>query len=104
MGGQPKPTVTSVPTMDPRQQQFLHTLLTLVPRAMTGFTLGERYGGPGEASYSPFTIGEGKGGTAPTARPRDRRRPGSSPLDSALTGPIVSPFTQGQTGNYPRRR
>lgn len=27
-----------------------------------------------------------------------------SPLDELLTGPIVEPFREGMTGNYPRRR
>lgn len=106
-GGQPKqPTVTQMPTKSPQQMQFLDTLLSFFPEAMTGFNLGERYGGPGQASHS-YTIGEGKGGSAPAGGPgggrRDRRNPRSSPLDSALTGPIVESFRQGQTGNYPRR-
>lgn len=104
--GQATPTVTQIPTMDPRQQQFLDTLLAFMPQAMSGFTLGEAYGGPGQANYSPITIGEGKGGAAPAGGGvrRDKPRPRRSPVDEALTGPIVSPFTQEQTGNYPRRR
>ena len=100
MGGTPKPQVTQAPTKSPQQMQFLDSLLSFLPQAMSGFTLGERYGGPGQASHS-YTIGEGKGGTAPGGRGRRER---GTPIDRALTGPFVEPFTQGQTGNYPRGR
>ncbi len=103
--GQPEPQITQAPTKTPQQMQFLESLLSFFPQAMTGQTLGGGYGGPGQANYNPISMGEGKGGATPTTGPRDRgrRNPKSSPLDSALTGPIVGPFTQGQTGNYPRR-
>jgi len=102
MGGKKKePTVTQVPTKSPQQMQFLESLLSFFPEAMSGFTIGETWGGPGQASQT-HTIGEGKGGTAPTGGPPGRGGRGT-PLDAALTGPIVGPFTQGQTGNYPRR-
>jgi len=105
MGGQPKPQVTQAPTKSPQQMQFLDSLLSFFPQAMSGFTLGERYGGSGTPSHS-YTIGEGKGGGAPAGGGgrRDRRNPRGSPLDSALTNPIVGPFRDGQTGNFPRGR
>ena len=102
MGGKPKePTITQAPTKSPEQQQFLESLLSFFPQAVSGFTMGEAYGGPGQANYSPFTIGEGKGGATPGGRtPGDRRGPRSSPLDATLTGPFVGPFREGMTGNF----
>ena len=98
MGGStPEPQITQAPTKTPQQQQFLESLLSFFPQAMTGFTIGETYGGSGQASQT-HTIGEGKGEATPTG---GRKRP--SPLDTTLTGPIVSPFREGMTGNYPRR-
>ena len=107
MGGQPKPpepTVTQVPTKSPQQQEFLKSLLSFFPEAMSGFTMGEAYGGPGQANYSPVTIGEGKGGSAPTGRPEGERRRRGSPLDATLTGPFVNPYREGMTGNFRGRR
>jgi len=103
--GQQTPTVTPAPTKTPQQMQFLDSLLSFMSNATAGQTIGGAYGGPGQANYSPITMGEGKGGTTPggDGMPRNRREP-RSPLDSALTSPIVSPFTEGQTGNYPSRR
>ncbi len=100
--GQPEPQITQAPTKSPQQTQFLESLLSFFPQAMTGFTIGETYGGPSQATQT-HTIGEGKGGATPSGGPRGRRNPRSSPLDAALTGPIVEPFRQGQTGNFPRR-
>ena len=152
-GGSKEPQVTEVPLMSPEQNQLLGDLLTFLPQAMGGFQLGEAYGGPSEASYSPFTIPEGggkggpptggrrdrdvdrgtrrgggdddggRGGGGGQVRARDRSRPALdgilnsepnlpvsvpesqpiSPIEQALTQPIISPFTQGMTGNYPRR-
>lgn len=102
--GQQTPTVTQAPTKSPQQTQFLESLLAFMSQVGAGQTIGGGYGGPGQANYSPITMGGGKGGTTPTGGPGDRRNPRSSPLDSALTGPIVEPFRQGQTGNYPSRR
>jgi hypothetical protein len=106
MGGTPKePTITQAPTKSPQQMQFLDSMLSFFSNATAGQTIGGGYGGPGQANYSPITMGEGKGGTTPVGnRPRDRRNPRGSPLDAALTGPIVAPFTQAQTGNYPGGR
>jgi hypothetical protein len=109
--GQPEPQITQAPTKTPQQTQFLESLLSFFPQAMTGFTIGEAYGGPGQANYSPHTIGEGKGGATPgggrgryagIAGRHIRER--GTPLDAALTNPIVEPFRQGQTGNYPKER
>ncbi len=106
MGGRSEPTVTKAPTKTSQQQEFLASLLSFFPQAMKGQTIGEAYGGPGQANYSPIKIGEGKNRT-PTGRgdgPRGNRpNSGSSPLDVALTGPIVNPSRQLQTGNFPRR-
>ena len=102
MGGRKEPEITQAPTKSPQQMQFLESLLSFFPEAMSGFTIGETYGGPSQATQT-HTIGQGKGGTAPTARPRDRRNPRGTPLDAALTEPIVGPSRQLQTGNSPRR-
>jgi len=108
--GAGEPKVTQVETMSPEQKRFLNTMLDFFPQAMMGQTIGEPWGGPGQESYSPFTIGEGKGGGAPRGerprgkRPGDRSGGRESPLDAILTGPIVEPFRRGQTGNYPRGR
>ena len=101
MGGStPEPQITQTPTKTPQQQQFLESLLSFFPQAMTGFTIGETYGGSGQASQT-HTIGEGKGGATPSGGgPGNRRNPRSSPLDSALTGPIVQPFCEGMTSNF----
>jgi len=101
MGGQPKPEVTQAPTKTPQQQQFLESLLSFFSNATTGQTIGGAYGGPGQANYSPITMGEGKGGGPPASTP-GRGGGRGSPLDAALTGPFVESFRQGQTGNYPR--
>ena len=101
MGGTPKPEVTQIPTKSPQQMQFLESLLSFFPEAMTGQTIGGAYGGPGQANYNPITIGEGKGGTAPANRPVRGGR--GTPLDKMLTEPFVGPSRQAQTGNYPRR-
>lgn len=106
MGGRSEPEITQAPTKTPQQTQFLESLLSFFPQAMTGFTIGETYGGPGQASQT-HTIGQGKGGATPGAGAGPgagpRRNPRSSPLDAALTGPIVNPSRQLQTGNSPRR-
>jgi len=106
MGGQPRePQITQAPTKSPQQMQFLESLLTFFPQAMTGQTIGGAYGGPGQANYSPITMGEGKGGATPGGGGmQDRRRPKTSPLDEMLTEPFVAPSRQAQTGNYPARR
>lgn len=104
MGGQPKqPTVTQAPTKSPQQMQFLDSLLSFFPEAMSGQTLGGGYGGPGQSNFSPIALGEGKGGQTPATGPGGRRNPRGTPLDAALTNPIVEPFRQGQTGNFPKR-
>jgi len=104
-GSKPKePTVTQVPTKSPQQTQFLESLLSFFPEAMAGQTIGGAYGGPGQANYSPITVGGGKGGSAPRGGMPGSGRKRGSPLDAALTNPIVGPFREGMTGNYPRRR
>lgn len=102
MGGQPKqPQITQAPTKTPQQMQFMDSLLSFFPQAITGQTIGEAYGGPGQANYSPITIGEGKGGTTPGGGGRRER---GTPLDKMLTEPFVGPSRQAQTGNYPGGR
>ena len=110
MGGKskpPEPTITQAPIKTPQQMQFLDSLLSFFSNVTAGQTIGGGYGGPGQANYSPITMDQGKGGTTPTGgdrtRPRDRRNPRGTPLDAALTNPIVEPFRQAQTGNYPSR-
>lgn len=44
----------------------------------------------------PPSMGGGKGGASGTQP--------ISPTQTALTQPIISPFTQGMTGNFPKRR
>lgn len=68
MGGSKEPDITQVPLMNPQQTQFLGQLLNFIPQAMGGFELGQAYGGPSEASYSPFTIPGGGGGAMPSGK------------------------------------
>ena len=88
----PQQSPTSIPSMGgegkggtagPLQQRLPPGIQP--PGGMTGMAGGGVGGGKGGASA-----------TVPEMQP-------ISPIQQALTQPIISPFTQGMTGNYPKR-
>jgi len=110
------PDITQIETMSPEQKKFLNSMLDIFPHIMGGQTIGEQWGGSGTRG-KPFTIpgAEGKG-TTPDPGPdkgpgedvpggpnghKDEEPPA---LSQILTGPIKEPFTQGLTGNYPKKK